>query len=119
MSGERLKKAIESGVGDSWKLAFPSNYLCGADLRGKECQLTIADIEPAHELKGKNNEKKSALVLHFKETKKMMVLNKTNAQSINKAHGPELTKWIGKKITVYPKRGEWFGAVHDALRVKS
>jgi hypothetical protein len=118
MAGERLKKAMKNGHGGKWELEFPTKYVRGVELDGRDVNLTIHDIEPGHELKGRNGETDTGLVLYFEETEKMLVLNKTNAQSIAKLHGGELKDWIGKRVTLYPAQVQAFGDTHEAVRVR-
>lgn len=118
MPGEKLKQALASGHGGRWELEFPTKYVRGADLKSRDATVTISDIEPGHELKGSNGEKDTGLVLYFAETKKMMVVNKTNAKTIAGMYGNELTEWIGKRITLYPEHVSAFGSMHEAIRVR-
>ena len=112
-----------------YKLLFPSLYLCAADLRGQDVDLTIRrvvvqDIQAA----GGASEKKP--VMYFEETKKKaedkgekekcLVLNKTNAATIAKVlSDPEIDNWIGERITLYPTRAMAFGEEVDCVRVRA
>jgi hypothetical protein len=104
-------------------LLYPSDYLCGDDLRGSEWTVIIDHIEPRHELK-KAGSKKSEYrpMVRLKTTKgraisKKWVMNKTNAKRIAKLHGPEVLNWIGKPIILGTEMVNAFGADHNAIRV--
>ena len=98
-------------------LLFPSKYLKAGDLRGKDVTVTIADIEPRHELKTERGSEEKPL-MSFRGAKKGLVLNKTNAKTIAKLYGPEVTEWIGKPITLYAAEVPAFGEVVEAIRVR-
>lgn len=100
------------------ELLFPSKYLRAADLRGEPRTVTIAGLEPRHELRAKDGTIEKRPVLHFEGIRQMLVLNKTNALSIAALHGPELSGWIGKRVVLYPDKVAAFGAVTDAIRVR-
>ena len=111
-------------------LLFPNEYLCAADLQGKDITLTIAELklETLNMTDGGTEDK---WVLYFKETdakhssgkskfRKRLVLNKTNAKLIVKAlKETETENWIGTKITLRPDRCKAFGEMVDCIRVKT
>ena len=98
-------------------LMFPSKYLKAADLRGKEFSLTVKSVK-GHDLQTTRG-KEFKYVVCFKETEKMLVLNKTNAKAIAEAlKEPKAVNWPGKKITVYPTTCDAFGKTADCIRVK-
>lgn len=102
-------------------LLYPSKYItCGDVLAaGRPVPLTIAKIEPRHELaktKQKPAEKKP--VLYFWETDKGFVMNKTNNKRITAAIGRDPRTWLGKKIVLFVDHEvESFGKIVDGLRV--
>ena len=98
-------------------LLFPSKYLKSADLRGRDVTITIEEIEPRHELVSKQG-KELKPIIKMAGKDKMWVLNKTNAQSIAKLHGKEVTDWIGKQITIYPTQISVGGELCDCIRVR-
>lgn len=100
-------------------LLYPSKYVKGAELGGKDVTVTIESIEPRHELQRTDKSKDYKPILNFKEAEKAMVLNKTNAQTIAAMYGPEAMEWIGKRITLYCKKVEAFGKMHDAIRIRA
>lgn len=94
--------------------AFPSKYLSADDLDGREITVTIesADMEEV----GQKNEPK--LVLSFRGKQKRMVVNRTNAKTIEKVLGSDETDdWIGQRIIIGPREVEFQGDMVLALRV--
>jgi hypothetical protein len=101
----------------SGELMFPSNYVSAPDLKGKDFTVTIARVERETLKTTKGDEDK--WVVTFKEAKKKLVLNKTNAKAIAKALGiSEASDWPGHQITLYPTTCQAFGAVTDCIRVR-
>jgi hypothetical protein len=95
---------------------FPSNFLKAADLKGQRRIVTIQKV--TREEVGK--EKKKKAVVYFAESKKGLVLNKTNAVKIAKVTGSEdYTRWPGKKIALIPTEVEFQGDLIPAIRVTS
>lgn len=98
-------------IGGHWRLAFEHNYIGVADLKGKDVTLTISKIvRPELEMvkKGKR-EKQRKLVFHFRElesrpegTPRMLVCNRTNAETIADLYGDVMDEWVGKRITLFP-----------------
>jgi len=99
-------------------LMFPSAYLRAADFDGKQVTLTITEVlrDSLRLATGGNTEK---YILRFKETEKMLVLNKTNAKLIAKhLHEPKAINWPGARIVLGPDRCDAFGETVDCIRVK-
>lgn len=90
---------------------FPSKYLTAADLQGKQRRLTIKTIE--REDLGEQTKS----VIYFSQTKKGLVLNKTNGSEIADSYGDESDGWIGRDITLSPARVPFQGKMVDAIRV--
>jgi hypothetical protein len=99
-------------------LLFPSKYLCAADLRGKDATVTIERIAPRDELMRQGGQKEYKPVVYFKGKEKSLVLNKTNAKTIAKLYGNEVTAWIGQAIVIYPTRAQFGKEDVDAIRVR-
>jgi len=85
--------------------AFPSDYLKAADLQGGRYTMTISQVTIE-----KISETENKPVIHFHNTNKGMVLNKTNAMNLTILYGDETDNWIGKQIelftTVVPFQGQ-------------
>ena len=65
-------------------------------------------------------EKKECLVVHWMESFKPMVCNRTNGKTIERVvKSPYIEQWVGKKVELYSSRVKAFGEEMDALRVKA
>lgn len=97
-----------------WKKILDSNYLGGQDLDDgnggyKVIHLTI-NKATNDTITGENGRKDNAPVIHFKDFKKPMILNKTNAKVIAKITGSNyIEDWIGLAIEVYYDPNVRFG----------
>ncbi len=92
--------------------AFPSKYLSAADLAGQDHQVVIARVE-----RDKIGDE-TKYILHFQNTQKGLVLNKTNAKAIASQHGGELEQWVGKMITIGTAWVDYRGDTVEAIRVR-
>ena len=91
---------------------FASNYLKTSDLKGRRIVLAIDKVS----VEDIGKEKKP--ILYFADHEKGMVLNKTNAATIEEIVGTsETRKWHGKKIILYPTKVDFQGKRVDAMRV--
>jgi hypothetical protein len=89
-------------------------YLEGIMVKNKPMTLTIKGATVEEISNGNNTEKK--ILVHFEETPKAAIMNKTNLKSIAAELGPETDNWIGRKVKVYAEKGRWFGKESWALR---
>jgi hypothetical protein len=92
--------------------AFPSNYLKAADLQGRTITVKISRV--TSEKLGDDNK----LILYFEGKQKGMVLNKTNANNLAFAFGPETDDWQGAEAQLYPTMVDFQGRSVEALRIK-
>ena len=100
------------------ELMFPSKYLRAADFMGKSVTKTISAVD-SEKLRLADNSKVKKYIIHFEDTEKMLVLNKTNAYAIaDVLDERDAAKWIGKQITLYPTTCEAFGKTVDCIRVE-
>ncbi len=83
--------------------AFPSKYLKASDLQGRRIQVVMADVKT--EKLGDDFKP----ILFFKGKEKGLVLNKTNANTIIAAYGPETDDWFGQPIILYEAMVEFQG----------
>jgi len=95
--------------------AFPSTYLKTADLQGQRVPVQIAHVrvEPV----GQGKDQEDLPIVYFQGKQKGMVLNKTNANTIAAAYGPETDMWTGQTITLYPTTTDFAGRTVPCLRV--
>jgi hypothetical protein len=92
--------------------AFPKKYIVGEDLENKEVELTIRKVLQEVFPDG------DKLVVSFDETKKQLVLNWTNAQTITELYGDETEDWVGKKIWLFATQVDFRGKAVMATRVR-
>lgn len=95
--------------------AFPSNFLKAEDLNNKSVVVVISEVE--FDKIGKDSTESKKLILSFKGKEKKMVINKTNAKTLEKLYGDDTDLWIGKPIKIVTREVEFQGDVVWALRV--
>ena len=91
-------------------------YIAGDSLKGKSVPMTIDRVVNEDVSNSDKTEEKQ--VLYFVESKKGMILNKTNAKRIARLYGPETDEWKGIVIELYIEPVKAFGETHNALRVR-
>ena len=92
---------------------FPGRFMKAGEFQGKDVTLTVSDIE-LEELPQEKGGDKPRGILSFRETKKKLVLNRTNGECIKGMFGRNPQEWIGKRVTLFPS--EWNG--EPCIRVK-
>ena len=102
-----------------WKKLRNPDYLGSWDLpNGQDVVLTIKSVQTkmVHDGNGGQSE---CMVMNFAERVKPMIVNATNAKTIQKlAKTPYVEQWAGKQIQIGISKVKAFGEVHDALRVR-
>jgi len=94
--------------------AYPSRFMKVADLNGKEVAVSISSVERE---KITDDQK---LVCYFKGQLKALVLNKTNALSIEEIAGTDETDdWTNVRIVLYPSTVFFNGSKVPCVRVKA
>ena len=96
---------------------FDSEYLYAFHLEGREVTVEIARVTGG-ELTGTGGKKSRKPVLFFKGKKKPMACNKTNGKTIAAMYGNDVSKWVGKVITIYPTTTNFGNETVDCIRVK-
>ena len=117
---KKQKKQINEQL-THWKTGVgkPSPYLGSWDLPGnfQNVQLTIKEAikETTKGLK----DDKTAVILHFVEQVKPMILNATNSKMLRALSGsPFIENWKGIRIELRVEKDvKAFGSVHDTLRI--
>jgi hypothetical protein len=90
---------------------FPSKFLKAAELDGN-LTLTIKTVlqeDLGEQLKP---------VAYFLETKKGLVINRTNANTISALHGQDTDAWAGNQITLFATEVDFKGQTTLAIRVR-
>ena len=91
----KIKKAVD------FDELYPGRFLKSGEFKGKKITLTIQDVVTDELTDAQQGVKRRGIIM-FKETERQLVLNKTNGLCIRGMFGRDLTKWIGKRITLYP-----------------
>lgn len=100
------------------ELMFPSKYLKAADFQGKTVEKIISEVD-SDDLRMVDNSKVKKFIVHFENTEKMLVLNRTNAYKIAEILDErDAAKWIGRTIKLYPTTCSCFGKTVDCIRVR-
>jgi hypothetical protein len=94
---------------------YPNRFLKGVQFKGRPVTLTIVGIEK--EELGAEEQKKTKVILSFKETKLQLIANKLNCTAIMLMFGRNTKDWLHKRVTFHPLQGEWFGTQREAIRV--
>ena len=79
---------------------YPGRFLKASDLKGRKFTLTIASVD-LYELEGEKGPKVKG-VIAFKETPKLITLNRINGLCLKGMFGRLVQEWAGKRITVFP-----------------
>src|SRR6056297_374605 len=75
-----------------------------------EYTLEIQNVHPPNSVKSADGKPIDKPVVDFVETDKRFVLNGTNQRLAKCATGTSKpSEWVGKKLTLYPAQGNWFG----------
>ncbi len=93
---------------------FPSKYLRGSDIDGRELTVTIGHV--VIEDVGGDDKKP---VVYFKGAEKGVVLNKTNWDRIVHVSGSDDSdEWTGVKVLLYTELVTFQGKTAPAIRIK-
>ena len=99
-------------------LMFPSKYIRGADLMGKDVTVNIASVTVEEVVRGGGKTEKKPHV-RFEGKERSLILNRTNAKIVSKLYGKFTDAWVGKRITLYDDPTVRFGPeVTGGIRVR-
>ena len=90
---------------------FPSNYLKAQDIPGAGVQLIVSGVSTTQ------MEGETKWVLGFTNSKRGLVLNKTNAGRLGQLYGQETDGWVGKPVTLVSRLVAYQGKEVPAIRV--
>lgn len=100
-----------------WKKLTDTNYIGHWDLDG-DLTVKITKVEKK-QIQSQDGTKEWCLVAHL-DGHKPMILNKTNAKTIEKIFKSGFIEdWTGKQIILYRTRVKSFGDMVDALRIRT
>lgn len=91
---------------------FKSKFLKSSDLDDEDMILTIKKVE-AEQFEGDLKP-----VVWFEETKKGLVLNRTNFRSIVQLHGQSTDTWVGKRIALFEVEVSFRSTPIMAIRIR-
>jgi hypothetical protein len=94
---------------------YGSRFLSATDLKGPVTATIERVEEETFARDGKPARPKA--VLYFKNAKKGVVLNKTNANVLAQAFGKDMKKWPGKRTDIKPETTIFGGKPVPALRL--
>jgi len=103
-----------------WKKFYNYEYVGTYSLpNGADLVLTIKSAKKEM-VQGQSGKKEECFVLRFSDHEKGMILNRTNAKTIEEIYQtPFVEEWTGKKIQLYKATGiRAFGSVTDGLRIR-
>ena len=103
------------------ELMFPSDYLAAVELGGRDVTLTIKSVK-REKLTMTGGATETKPVLFFENTKdsdKRLILNKTNASTIQQLYGSTAEDWIGQKITLYATTTKFGNETVDCIRIRN
>lgn len=100
------------------ELLFPTEYVAAAELKGRDVTLTIARVQVDELQRKGSSAKERKPIIYFTETKKKLVLNKTNAKTIAALYGGEVSAWAGKRITLFPTTDKFGRETVDCIRIR-
>lgn len=95
---------------------FPSRYLRASDIT-RPITVTISGLK-VEDVAGTGDPADEKPVLFFKQSKRGLVLNKTNARIIELARGPEIDQWVGREIVLFQTETDLRGQRVPCIRVR-
>ena len=103
-----------------WKKLHNPDYLGAYALEpGKDLVATIKSVTK-EKVVGADGKKEECMVMRFQENIKPMIVNSTNAKTIQKLYKtPYIEEWSGRKIQLFVDQVKAFGDVVEALRIRT
>jgi hypothetical protein len=93
--------------------AFPGTYLKAADLQGRRVTVTISHMK----MEKVGDDTKP--VIYFQGKERGLVLNKTNANSIQEVGGPDTDHWSGVQIELFEAMVDFQGKTVASIRLRA
>ncbi len=102
-----------------WKKLHNPDYLGAYSLDpGKDMILTIKTVKNEM-VQNPDGKKEECMVMTFIEPQKPMIVNATNAKTIEKLYKtPYIEEWAGQKIQLFVDKIRAFGDTVEALRIR-
>lgn len=113
----KLNQMSENGK-THWKKMYNPDYLGAYSLEpGEDLIVTITGVT-TDMVPNADGRQEECVILQLKD-QKPLVLNKTNAKTIQKVlDSPYVEDWVGQSIQLYAAKVKAFGDVVEALRVR-
>lgn len=114
-------KGVLKGNETHWKLHFDYEYIGSHNIKeGEEVIVTIKAVRDELVFNPGENKEVKKLVMEFEEENDLkMILNVTNAKTIERLFKtPHIDKWVGKRIQIYAADVQAFGQQMKALRIR-
>ena len=102
-----------------WKKLVNPNYLGAYSIEdGKDLILKIKAVR-VEDIIGEAGRKDQGMVAHFHDSPKPMILNKTNAKTVQKVVGsPYIEDWADHSIALYATTTRFGGDTVECLRIR-
>jgi hypothetical protein len=91
---------------------YPSRFLKAPDPKGRATSVKIMSVETEDLGQGEKP------VMYFEGKQKALVLNKSNATTIARAHGDDTDGWRGKTVILRPTTVDVRGVPTPSIRVE-
>lgn len=100
---------------------YPTKYLSPVDLTDKDgnyvdANATVRSFSMVN-VRLQDGASKPKPILHFEGKQKGMIINKTNARTLERLLGWDTDKWVGKKIGLVVEKIKAFGEMMDVIKV--
>jgi len=96
---------------------FDSDYLGAWDLMGKDVTVTISEVKGG-KVKNQTGKEARKPIVMFKGKAKGLLCNKTNAKTIAAMYGSDVSKWVNRRITLYPTTTTFGSQEMECIRVR-
>ena len=98
---------------------FPSRFLKGEEISGKEVPVTIRDIKKELVYSRQTNKKGEVLVMYFQGKDRGVVMKKERSTDMKAITGSDDTDgWIGRKVVMFTQKRKAKDGVFDVIRFK-
>jgi hypothetical protein len=106
-------------MGFSVKNEFPSRFLKGEEITGKEVPVTIREVRRENVFSPQKNKKEAVLVVYFQGKEKGVILKKQRALDLKTLSGSDDTDgWIGQTFRMFTEKKKTGEGVVDVIRFK-
>ncbi len=92
---------------------FPSKFLQAADIEGQSFNLTVSRLTQEEV-----SDSEQKWIIYFNEATKGMVLNRTNANTLEFLYGGDSDAWIGKPIVLFTEMTSFMGKPCLGIRMR-